>query len=162
MGLLLKRMPLALQAPDHGGLIERVLAIPAKRYERSPIADPTQPEIEALLAAPDLSTGLGRRDRTMLLVALQTGLRVSELTGLRWQDVSLDASAHVCCQGKGRKSRCTPLRKDAASALRAWQREQTKDPSAPVFPTAPNGIHIFLEEQFLSKARNTLIFCLYF
>jgi integrase/recombinase XerD len=126
----------ALQAPDHGGLIERVLAIPAKRYERSPIAYLTQPEIEALLAAPDLSTWLGRRDRTLLLVALQTGLRVSELTGLRWQDVSLDTGAHVCCQGKGRKSRCTPLRKDAATALRAWQREQTKDPSAPVFPTA--------------------------
>jgi integrase/recombinase XerD len=126
----------ALQAPDHGGLIERVLAIPSKRYERSPIAYLTQSEIEALLAAPDLSTWLGRRDRTLLLVALQTGLRVSELTGLRWQDVSLDTGAHVCCQGKGRKNRCTPLRKDAATALRAWQREQPKDPSAPVFPTA--------------------------
>ncbi len=124
-----------LQAPNHGGLIERVLAIPAKRYARSPIAYLTQPEIEALLAAPDLSTWLGRRDRTLLLVALQTGLRVSELTGLRWQDVSLDTGAHVCCQGKGRKSRCTPLRKDAATALRAWQREERKDPSAPVFPT---------------------------
>ena len=126
----------ALQAPDHGGLIERVLAIPSKRYERSPIAYLTQPEIEVLLAAPDLSTWLGRRDRTLLLVALQTGLRVSELTGLRWQDVSLDTGAHVCCQGKGRKNRCTPLRKDAATALRAWQREQPKDSSAPVFPTA--------------------------
>ena len=105
----------ALQAPDHSGLIEQVLAIPSKRYERSPIAYLTQPEIEALLAAPDLSTWLGRRDRTLLLVALQTGLRVSELIGLRWQDVSLDTGAHVCCQGKGRKSRCTPLRKDAIS-----------------------------------------------
>jgi site-specific recombinase XerD len=126
----------ALEAPDHSGLIQRVLAIPSKRYERSPIAYLTEPEIEALLAAPDLSTWLGRRDRTLLLVALQTGLRVSELTGLRWQDVSLNTGAHVCCQGKGRKSRCTPLRKDAISALRAWQREQPRDPSAPLFPTA--------------------------
>lgn len=125
----------ALQAPDHGGLIERVLAIPSKRYERSPIAYLNQPEIEALLAAPDLSTWLGRRDRTMLLVALQTGLRVSELIGLRWQDITLNTAAHVCCQGKGRKSRCTPLRKDAIAALRAWQREQLRDPLAPVFPT---------------------------
>jgi integrase/recombinase XerD len=125
----------ALQAPDHGGLIERVLAIPSKRYERGPIAYLTQPEIEALLAAPDLSAWLGRRDRTLLLVALQTGLRVSELIGLRWQDVSLDTGAHVCCQGKGRKSRCTPLRKDAITVLRAWRCEQPHDPSAPVFPT---------------------------
>jgi integrase/recombinase XerD len=125
----------ALQVPDQSGLIERVLAIPSKRYERSPIAYLTQPEIEALLAAADLSSWLGRRDRTLLLVALQTGLRVSELIGLRWQDVTLDTGAHVCCQGKGRKNRCTPLRKDAVVALRAWRREQTRDPLAPVFPT---------------------------
>ena len=125
----------ALQAPDHSGLIEQVLAIPAKRYERTPIAYLTAPESAALLAAPDLSTWLGRRDRTLLVVALQTGLRVSELIGLRWQDVSLDTGAHVCCQGKGRKRRCTPLRKDAIAALRAWRREQPHDPSAPVFPT---------------------------
>jgi integrase/recombinase XerD len=72
-----------------------MLAIPSKRYQRSPIAYLIQPEIEALLAAPDLSIGLGRRDRTLLLVALQTGLRVSELIGLRWQDVSLGTGAHV-------------------------------------------------------------------
>jgi site-specific recombinase XerD len=125
-----------LQAPDQGGLIERVLAIPCKRYERSPIAYLTPPEIEALLAAPDLSTWLGRRDRTLLLVALQTGLRVSDLIGLRWPDVSLDTGAHVCCLGKGRKRRCTPQRKDAIAALRAWRREQPHEPSAPVFPGA--------------------------
>jgi site-specific recombinase XerD len=126
----------ALQTPEHSGLIERVLAIPSKRFERSPIAYLTQPECEALLAAPDSSTWLGRRDRTLLLVALQTGLRVSELIGLRWQDVSMDTGAHVCCLGKGRKHRCTPLRKDAIAALRAWQRERPHDPLEPVFPTA--------------------------
>jgi len=126
----------AFEAPDQSGLIQRVLAIPYKRYERRPIAYLTQPEIEALLAAPDQATWRGRRDRTLLLVALQTGLRVSELTGLRWRDVSLETGAHVCCWGKGRKSRCTPLRKDAVTVLRAWQREQPHDPAAPVFPTA--------------------------
>lgn len=148
----------ALQAPEHGGLIERVLAIPSKRYERNPIAYLTQPEIEALLAAPDLSTWLGRRDRTLLLVALQTGLRVSELIGLRWQDVSLDTGAHVCCQGKGRKNRCTPLRKDAIAALRAWRHEQSNDALAPVFPTARgtplsrDGVAYILAKQ-LARAR---------
>jgi integrase/recombinase XerD len=96
-----------------------VLAIPSKRYERSPIAYLNEPEIAALLAAPALSTWLGRRDRSLLLVALQTGLRVSALIGLRWQDVTLPSGAHVGCEGKGRKRRCTPLRKDAIVALRA-------------------------------------------
>jgi site-specific recombinase XerD len=147
-----------LQAPDQGGLIERVLAIPSKRYERSPIAYLTPPEIEALLAAPDLSTWLGRRDRTLLLLALQTGLRVSELIGLRWQDVNLDTGAHVCCLGKGRKRRCTPLRKDAIAALRAWRREQPHEPSAPVFPGARgtplsrDGIAYILAK-YLARAR---------
>ena len=126
----------ALQMPDHEGQIERVLAIPAKRYERGPIAYLNEPEIEALLAAPDPSTWLGRRDRTLRLVALQTGLRVSELIGLRWQDVTLHTGAHVGGEGKGRKRRCTPLRKDAIAALRAWQREQPHNPLGPLFPTA--------------------------
>jgi integrase/recombinase XerD len=129
----------ALEVPEHSGLIERVLAIPSKRYERAPIAYLTRAESEALLAAPDLSTWLGRRDRTLLLVALQTGLRVSELLGLRWQDVTLQTGAHVRCQGKGRKQRCTPLRKEAVSALRAWQREQAQVSSTIVFPSTRGG-----------------------
>jgi integrase/recombinase XerD len=129
----------ALEVPEHSGLIARVLAIPAKRYEHTPIAYLTRVESEALLAAPDLSTWLGRRDRTLLLVALQTGLRVSELVGLRWQDVTLETGAHVRCQGKGRKQRCTPLRTEAVTALRAWQREQAQGPSASVFPSTRGG-----------------------
>jgi len=142
----------ALQAPDHSALIERVMAIPSKRYERNPIAYLTPAESAALLAAPDVATWLGRRDRTLLLVALQTGLRVSELIRLRWQDVALEVGAHVCCQGKGRKNRCTPLRKDAIVALRAWQRENAPMPSAPVFPTAqgtslsPDGVNYLLQK----------------
>lgn len=126
----------ALQAPHHSGLIERVLAIPSKRYERNPIEFLTHAEIEALLAATDQSTWIGRRDRTLLLLALQTGLRVSELIGLRWQAIVFGSGAHVRCQGKGRKTRCTPLRKDTVAALRAWQREQQGRSQAPVFPNA--------------------------
>jgi len=142
----------ALHAPDHSALIERVMAIPSKRYERNPIAYLTPAESAALLAAPDVATWLGRRDRTLLLVALQTGLRVSELIGLRWLDIALEAGAHVCCQGKGRKNRCTPLRKDAIVALRAWQRENAPVPSDPVFPTArgtslsPDGVNYLLQK----------------
>lgn len=126
----------ALHVPSHSGLIQRVLAIPTKRYERTPIAFLTRDEIDALLAAPNQRTWAGRRDRTLLLVALQTGLRVSELIGLCWQDITFGRGAHVRCQGKGRKARCTPLRQDAISALRAWQREQQGRPQQPVFPNA--------------------------
>jgi len=126
----------ALHLPSHSGLIQRVLAIPSKRYERTPIAFLTRDEIDVLLGAPNQQTWAGRRDRTRLLVALQTGLRVSELIGLCWQDITFGTGAHVRCQGKGRKARCTPLRQDAISALRAWQREQQGRPQEPVFPNA--------------------------
>ncbi len=129
----------ALRAPSHSGLIQRVLATPSKRYDRTPIAFLTDVEIEALLAAPDQHTWLGRRDRTLLLLAVQTGLRVSELSGLCWQDITLGTGAHVRCQGKGRKERCTPLRKDAIDALRAWQREEQSRPEKPVFPSTRGG-----------------------
>jgi integrase/recombinase XerD len=129
----------ALHAPQHSALIERVLAIPSKRYDRAEIEFLTSTEIEALLAAPDISTWTGRRDRTLLLVAVQTGLRVSELVGLRCQDVMLGNGAHVHCLGKGRKERCTPLRKDAVGALRSWLREYRPRPSDPLFPSTRGG-----------------------
>jgi site-specific recombinase XerD len=126
----------ALKAPNHSGLIEQVLAIPSMRYERNPIEFLRHAEIEALLAATDQRTWIGRRDRTLLLLALQTGLRVSELIGLCWQAIVFGTGAHVRCQGKGRKTRCTPLRKDTVTALQAWQREQQGRLEAPVFPNA--------------------------
>jgi integrase/recombinase XerD len=129
----------SLRAPSQGGVIQHVLAIPSKRYDRTPIAFLTGAEIDALLAAPDQHTWAGRRDRTLLLIAVQTGLRVSELSGLCWQDVTFGTGAHVSCQGKGRKTRCTPLRKDAITALRAWQREQRNRPEEPVFPSTRGG-----------------------
>lgn len=118
---------------------QRVLAIPNKRHERKPVDFLDEDDIAALLKAPDLTTWIGRRDRALLLVATQTGLRVSELTGLRREDVSLDTGAHVRCRGKGRKHRATPLRKDAVTVLRAWMAEDDTPPSAPLFPSSRGG-----------------------
>ena len=115
----------------------RVLSLPAKRCTRRPVDFLDREEVQALLCAPDTRTRAGRRDRTLLLVAVQTGLRASELIGLRCENVQLSAEgagAHVRCLGKGRKQRCTPLRKDAAAALRAWLEERNGSPESPVFP----------------------------
>ena len=127
---------LALQEPSLGALAQRVLAIPSKRHKTKPVDFLTRAEIEALVAAPDQSTWAGRRDRTLLLVAVQTGLRASELIGLRCQNVSLGTGAHVRCLGKGRRERCTPLRKDAVAALRRWLAERNGQPLDVVFPNA--------------------------
>ena len=124
----------AFQEPSLMAVVQRVLAIPCKRYKTKPIDFLTRPEIDALLAAPDPGTWLGHRDRTLLLVAMQTGLRASELIGLRCQDITLGSGAHVRCTGKGRKTRSTPLRKDAVAALRAWMRERNGQPSESLFP----------------------------
>ncbi len=129
----------ALHEPGHSALIQRVLAIPSKRYDRTEIAFLTRPEIDALLSAPDIGTWAGRRDRTFLLLAVQTGLRVSELVGLRRDDIVLGRGSHVHCCGKGRKERCTPLRKDAVMALREWLRELDSQPRGPLFPSMRGG-----------------------
>jgi integrase/recombinase XerD len=129
----------ALQEPAHAALIQRVLAMPNKRYDRNPIDFLTREEMEALLDAPDRNTGIGRRDHTMLLLALQTGLRVSELVGLRCADVVLGSGAHVRCRGKGRKARSTPLRRDAIAILRQWLRERGGRPDDPLFPSGRGG-----------------------
>jgi len=118
---------------------QRVLAIPLKRFERGPVEFLSPEEMAALLKAPDTRTWLGRRDHILLQVAVQTGLRNSELIGLRRQDVQLGAGAHVRCLGKGRKTRCTPLRTDLAACLSDWITEQPPGPTAPVFPTAKGG-----------------------
>jgi len=125
----------SLQEPAHALHCQRILAIPNKRHERRPIEFLNREEIDALLATPDLSTWIGRRDRTLLLVGVQTGLRVSELTGLNCQDIVLGTGAHVRCLGKGRKQRCTPLRPETAKVLNAWLRERRGQPEDPVFPS---------------------------
>jgi site-specific recombinase XerD len=131
----------AFRHPEHAAVIQRVLAIPSKRAERAIVAHLTRPEIDALLASPDRSTSIGRRDRALMLVAVQTGLRVSELTSLRRQDVTLGASAHVRCMGKGRKERATPLLVNTAAVLRDWMVERAGAPGDPLFP-GPSGNHL--------------------
>jgi integrase/recombinase XerD len=129
----------ALECPEHSAVIQRVLAIPPKRQSSRLVDFLTRPEIEALLAVPDQATWLGRRDRALLLFAIQTGLRLSELSGLRQRDIFLERGAHVRCEGKGRKQRCTPLTRTTVCALKAWFREQGKDETKIVFPTARGG-----------------------
>jgi integrase/recombinase XerD len=125
----------ALQAPDDAAVIQRVLAIPPKRGDRAVVDYLTAAETDALLAAPDRGTWLGRRDHALLTLAVQTGLRVSELTGLRVHDLRLGPGAHVRCHGKGRKNRITPLTRPTVAVLRAWLSELAGQPDAVVFPT---------------------------
>ena len=115
------------------------VAIPCKRCERKPIDFLTRDEMEVLLAIPDRNTWIGQRDHVLLLLALQTGLRVSELVGLRFEDVALDGGAHVRCLGKGRKERCTPLRREAVAVLRAWLKDRGSTPQEPLLPSARGG-----------------------
>ncbi len=149
----------ALRDPTYSGLIQRVLAIPCKRYDRVPVEYLTRSETETLLAAPDQTTWGGRRDRMLLLLAVQTGLRVSELIGLDCQDIVLGNGAHVRCKGKGRKENCTPLRKDSVEALRAWLREHNARFSEPLFPNARgsrlsrDGVEYLLRKHVATAAR---------
>ncbi len=125
----------ALRHPEHTDTIARVLAIMSKRFERAIVDFLSEAEVEALLAAPDRTTRTGRRDQALLLVAVQTGLRISELIGLRRADVHLGAGAHLVCHGKGRKDRITPLTILTVKILRAWLTECDASPTTPVFPT---------------------------
>lgn len=129
----------AINEPALSLQCQRILAIPAKRYERAPVEFLTEEEAAALVAAPDPRTWIGARDRALLLVAVQTGLRNSELTSLRRQDVELGTGAHVRCLGKGRKMRCTPLRPDVAAILKEWLSRQHAEPGDPVFPSSRGG-----------------------
>jgi integrase/recombinase XerD len=125
----------AFRHPEHAALIARVLAIPTKRCERALITYLNDPEADALVASPRRDTWWGRRDHAILAVGLQTGLRASELTGLRNHDVNLGTGAHLRCWGKGRKQRATPLRPRTASLLRTWMQERAGRPEDPLFPT---------------------------
>lgn len=129
----------ALSEPALSLHCQRILAIPAKRYERAAVAFLTEEETIALASAPDTTTWIGRRDRALLLVAVQTGLRNSEIRGLRRHDVELEVGAHIRCVGKGRKTRATPLRPDVAVVLKDWLTHQPGAPADPVFPTVRGG-----------------------
>lgn len=140
----------AFEAPTHAAQIQRVLAIPSKRWTRPVVRSLTRPEVEALLAAPDQRTWFGRRDHAFLLLAVQTGLRLSEMTGLTRDGVTLGTGAHVRVLGKGRKERCTPLAKPTVAVLKTWLGEPPRGDGRVLFPNArgtrlsPDGVHYLM------------------
>jgi site-specific recombinase XerD len=140
----------AFETPAHAAQIQRVLAIPNKRFTRTLVRFLTRPEVEALLAAPDRRTWFGRRDHAFLLVAVQTGLRLSEMIGLTREDLTLGIGAHIRVIGKGRKERCTPLAKPTVAVLKSWLREPRRGDGCVLFPNArgtalsPDGVHHLL------------------
>jgi site-specific recombinase XerD len=129
----------ALRHPEHAADIDRVLAIPPKRADQTIVTFLTDPEVQALLAAPDRATRTGHRDHAWILLAIQTGLRASELTGLTCDDVHLGTGAYVACHGKGRKDRITPLAPETVTTLRAWLAERAGAPEEPLSPTTRGG-----------------------
>lgn len=150
----------ATRHPEHAEDIQRVLAIPHKRSQRANITHLDHREIVSLLAAPDRSTWHGRRDYALLLLAIQTGLRLTELTALKVQDVHLGGGAHVRCQGKGRKDRCTPLNNQTVVVLKNWLREHGGMTGDPLFPTrrgnslSPDAVESLVAEHARTAARN--------
>jgi site-specific recombinase XerD len=125
----------ALRHPEHAELIQRVLAIPPKRFDRALISYLNRKEVAALLASPDRSTWTGRRDHALLLLGIQTGLRASELIGLTCGDLALGGGPHVSCRGKGRKNRVTPLIAGTVATMRVWLSERGGVAADPLFPT---------------------------
>ncbi len=148
----------AFEAPTHAAQIQCVLAIPAKRFTRALVSFLSRQEVDALLAAPDQNTWSGRRDHALLLLAVQTGLRLSELTGLRHEDLYIGTGAHVRVIGKGRKERCTPLSKSTRAVLAAWIREPPRAEEQPLFPNArgsrisAHGVHYLLNKHVAAAA----------
>lgn len=149
----------AFEAPTHAAQVQRVLAIPTKRFTRTLVPFLNRREVDALLAAPDQCAWSGRRDHALILLAVQTGLRLSELTGLRPEDVQFGPGAHVRVIGKGRKERCTPLSKNTRAVLSAWIREPPRAPDQPLFPNArgarlsAHGVHYLLSKHVDAAAK---------
>ena len=146
----------AYEAPAHSEQIQRVLAIPSKRFTRTLVQFLTRPEVDAMLAAPDQFTWSGRRDHAFLLVAVQTGLRLSEMTGLKRPDLIVGAGAHLRVIGKGRKERCTPLAQSTLAVLKAWLREPQRGEGDVLFPSAQGErLSVHGVQYLLTKHRTT-------
>jgi len=151
----------ALRHPEHAADIARVLAIPAKRGDQTIVTFLTDDEASALLAAPDRATRTGRRDHAWILLAIQTGLRASEITGLTCKDVHLGTAAYVACHGKGRKDRITPLTPGTVTTLRAWLAERAGRPDDPLFDTIRGGpmSHDALQQRLTLHAAAAAQYC---
>jgi integrase/recombinase XerD len=129
----------SFEEPAHSAHIQRVLAIPSKRHDKNEVHFLTRAEIEAILTVPDRSEWLGRRDHALLLLAAQTGLRLSELISLDRDAIQLGAGAHVRCVGKGRKERCTPLAAHARAVMQSWLKEPARRGATALFPNVHGG-----------------------
>lgn len=146
----------AFEAPAHSAQIQRVLAIPSKRFTKTLVASLTRAEVDALLMAPDRLTWSGRRDHCFMLVAVQTGLRLSEMTGLQREDLVLGVGAHLRVVGKGRKERCTPLAKPTQAVLAAWLRERPRGEAQILFSSAKGDrLTVHGVQYMLNKHRTT-------
>jgi site-specific recombinase XerD len=146
----------AFETPTHSAQIQRVLAIPSKRFTRTLVQFLTREEVDALLAAPDQRTWSGRRDHAFILLAVQSGLRLSEMTGLQRPDLILGTGAHVRVIGKGRKERCTPLARSSLVVLKAWLREPQRGDGQVLFPNAQGGrLSVHGVQYLLNKHRVT-------
>ena len=149
----------AFELPTHSAQIQRVLAIPSKRFTRTLVRFLTRPEVDALLAAPDQRTWFGRRDHAFILMAVQTGLRLSEITTATRQDLVLGTGAHVRVIGKGRKERCTPLAKSTVAVLKTWLCEPARGNGGLLFPNAKgerlsvHGVQYMLNKHAASAAK---------
>lgn len=150
----------ALRHPEHAGLIQQVLAIPSKRFDKPTIAFLTATQIDALVNAPDLTRWEGRRDRALLLTAVQTGLRVAELIGLNCADLTLGTGAAVTCLGKGRRHRAVPLTAPTEAVLKVWTSERAGRPDEPLFPTrtgrrlSPDAVQRLVHKHAVTAAAN--------
>jgi len=149
----------AFELPCHAAQIQRVLAIPSKRFTRKLVSFLNRPEVDALLAAADRSTWSGRRDHAFILTAVQTGLRLSEMTGLKREDLVLGAGAHVRVIGKGRKERCVPLAKSTGAVLKTWLQEPQRGDEGVLFPSARgkrlsvHGVQSLLNKQRIAASK---------
>jgi site-specific recombinase XerD len=150
----------AMCEPAHMLHCQRILAMPSKRYVQRTVEFLDRTEMDALLAAPDRSTWVGRRDHVILIVALQTGLRASELTNLRRCDIVPGTGAHIRCEGKGRKQRSTPLRLETLKVLEVWLRERAGADGDPLFPTirgaklSRDALELIVRRHTLSASRS--------
>jgi site-specific recombinase XerD len=151
---------ISYELPEHSAQIQRILAIPTKRCTHAQVNYLRRTEVEALLASPDRNDWSGRRDHAWILLAIQTGVRVSELTGLTRQDVSLETGAHIHVLGKGRKERCTPLTQEAVSVLKAWMKEIASNDEQVLFPgqhdgrLSSDGIQYLLKKHLIIACQN--------
>ncbi len=130
---------LSFELPEHGKQIQSVLAIPAKKHKTILVNYLTRTEVKALLEAPDRNCWSGRRDHAWMLLAVQSGLRVSELTSLVRQDITFDTGAHVHVLGKGRKERCTPITNEMVAILKSWFKEAMVGGMQILFPNQRGG-----------------------